>query len=337
MDARRIYPTQGKTTVTYSVAIRTLALSPDSLRKVLQGVFSQTIRPEKVVVYIARNYAIPSWRVGYEQYVYTDKGMMSQRALPYTELTSDYILMLDDDLVLAPATASRLLATADTEHTDLLGADVFQNHLLPVTARLTAAVSSLVMPHYRHDKAFRLRRDGAFSYIARPRRQYYSSDTCCGPLMLWRRESFLRLHAEDEKWIDTLGYAYGEDALLSYKATANGMKAGIDFRAEVTNLDSRTSSDRYRNDPQRLYIRAKAMFITWWRMCYKPHGNHRRGASGALFGGVLKYMWLTPVMLAFSAVTFSTTPIRAYLRGLRDGYRYVRSDIYLSIPPYIFR
>lgn len=335
MDAIEIYPTQGKTAVTYSVAIRTLALSPDSLRKVLQGVFSQTLLPEKVIIYIARNYATPSWRVGYEQYVYTDKGMMSQRALPYTELTSDYILMLDDDLVPAPATAARLLTTAETEKTDLLGADVFQNHLLPLTARLAAAVSSLVMPHYGHDKAFRLRRNGAFSYIARPRRQFYISDTCCGPLMLWRRESFLRLHAEDEKWIDTLGYAYGEDALLSYKATANGMKTGIDFRAEVTNLDSRTSSDRYRNDPRRLYIRTKAMFITWWRMCYKPHGNHCHGAAAALFGGTFKYLWLTSVMLALSAVRLSSTPIRAYLRGLRDGYRYVRSDTYLSIPPYI--
>lgn len=337
MDTLQIYKTQGKTIVTYSVAIRTLGLSPDSLRKVLQGVFSQTVMPEKVIIYIARGYAAPSWRVGYERYVYTDKGMMSQRALPYTELSSDYILMLDDDLVPAPDAAERLLTTAETEHTDLLGADVFQNHRLPAATRLLAAMTSLVTPHYGHDKAFRLRRDGAFSYIGRPQPQFYISDTCGGPLMLWRRESFLRLHAEEEKWIDTLGYAYGEDALLSYKAAANGMKTGIEFRAEVTNLDSRTSSDSYRNDSRRLYIRAKAMFITWWRMCYKPHGNHRRGASGALLGGVLKYLWLTPVMLAFSAVTFSTTPIRAYLRGLRDGYRYVRSDIYLSIPPYIFR
>lgn len=153
--------------------------------------------------------------------------------------------------------------------------------------------------------------------------------------MFWRTDSYKRIHANDERWIDSLGFSYGEDSLLSYKAAANGMKVGIDFGIDITNLDSRTDSNRYHNDPQRFYIRTKAIFITWWRMCYKPHGNNNRGSIKALLAGTFKFLWLLPVMLVTSAVTQSVKPFTFYLRGLRDGYHYVHSTEYTSLPPYI--
>lgn len=321
--------------MTYSVAIRTLGLSPDTLRQVLEGVFAQTVRPEKVIVYIAHGYSVPPWRVSDEQYIFVDKGMMHQRALRYKEIDSDYILMLDDDLLLSPSSAASLMAKAQSEHTDVIAADPFQNHKLPLKSKLLAGVTSLVFPHTSNKKAFILHRNGSFSYILNPQPQFYESDTCAGPIMFWLKDSFVRIDADAENWIDSFDFAYGDDALLSYKATANGLKVGVDFSLEVTNLDSRTSSDRYRQNPERFYIRTKAMFSTWWRMCYKPHGNARKGSTKALLAGTFKFTWLVPVMLATSVVSRSTTPIRAYFRGLRDGYRYVHSEPFSSLPPYI--
>lgn len=321
--------------MTYSVAIRTLGLAHDTLRLVLQGIKNQTVQPEKVIVYIADGYPSPPWRVMKEQYINVPKGMMSQRALPYSEITSQYILMLDDDLFMTPGTAERLLGIAAEKGTALLGADPFANHNMSAKSKLLAAITSLVFPHHSNDKAFRLRPNGSFSYISSPNPEYYPSDTCAGPIMLWHRKSFLSLHSTDETWIDSLRFSYGDDSLLSYKATANGLKVGIDFGAEIHNLDSRTSSDRYRKDPERFYIRTKAMFATWWRMCYKPHGNNRPGSFRALIAGSLKFAWLTPVMLATSVFGLSAIPFRAYIRGLCDGYRYVHSPSFQSIPPYI--
>ncbi len=321
--------------MTYSVAIRTLGLSPDSLRQVLERVFAQTLPPARVVVYIAKGYTIPSWRVGNEQYVSVDKGMMRQRALKYREIDSDYILMLDDDLLLSPTAASSLIAKANAENTDVIAADPFENHKLPLKDKLYAGITALVFPHIRQKSAYIQHSNGSFSYIHNPQPRFYKSDTCAGPIMLWRRNSFSSLNADAENWIDSFDFAYGDDALLSYKATANGMKVGVDFSVEVTNLDSRTSSDRYRNDPERFYIRTKAMFSTWWRMCYKPHGNASKGSTKALLAGTFKFTWLVPVMLATSVVSRSTTPIRAYFRGLRDGYKYVHSEPFSSLPPYI--
>lgn len=95
--------------LTYSVAIRTLGLSRESLTKTLQGVFRQTYAPETVNIYIAEGYEIPDFRVGTERYIYVGKGMMSQRALDYEEIDSDIILMLDDDIYLDSDVAQRMV------------------------------------------------------------------------------------------------------------------------------------------------------------------------------------------------------------------------------------
>lgn len=335
MVVDQIYQTQSRTILTYSVVIRTLALSPSTLRKVLEGVFSQTIRPEKVLIYIADGYPAPTWRVGDETYIHVKKGMMAQRALEYREVDSDYIMMLDDDLLLSPTAAERMLSTAATEHTDLLGGDPFRTHELPFSTRISAMITSLVFPHFDKRTAFRMHPTGSFSYISSPSKKYYPSDTCAGPLMFWRRSAYNRLHANVETWIDSLNFAYGEDALLSYKATANGMKVGIDFGIDITNLDSHTSSGQYRKDPQRYYTRTKALFITWWRMLYKPHGNHRKGNTKALIAGTFKFLWLAPVMAIASVANLSPVPFTSYLRALRDAYRYTQSPAYISLPPYI--
>lgn len=321
--------------MTYSIAIRTLALSQESLRKVLESIFRQTVLPEKVVIYIAQGYTAPLWRIASEEYVYVPKGMMRQRALKYDDLNSDYILMLDDDVELSSTAAEYLLKTAETERTDLLSADIFKNHKLPIKAKLFAALTSLVTPHFKQTIAFKLKQNGSFSYIAYPQARFYPSDTCPGPIMLWRKDSFVKVNAKDEIWIDSLGFAYGDDALLSYKAVANGMKVGIDFNVKVFNLDSRTSSNKYHKDKKRFYIRSKAIFINWWRMRYKPYGNHNSGELKALNSGIIKWIWLLFIMLTTSAATLSLTPITSFFRGMYDGYKYVHSPEYTSIPSYI--
>ena len=95
--------------LTYSIAIRTLGTAGEKFRRELQSIAAQTVQPEKVVVYIAKGYPRPEFTVGREEYVWVAKGMHSQRALRYDEITSDCILMLDDDVLLAPDRAEKML------------------------------------------------------------------------------------------------------------------------------------------------------------------------------------------------------------------------------------
>ncbi|MCH5325847.1 MAG: hypothetical protein J1E29_01430 [Duncaniella sp.] len=314
--------------LSYTVAIRTLALAPETLLRVIEGVFSQTVAPRSVRIYIAEGYAPPQWRVADERYISVPKGMMSQRLLDYEDVDTDCILMLDDDLVLGADVSGRLLEGMEQGGYDLMGADVCCSSSLSLLGKIKAAAVNLTLPHFNPRKGFVMRPSGSFSYPLSPEPLVLPSDTCAGPLMLWRVESYRALHLKDELWLECEGFSYADDALISYKAVVNGMRVGVDFGADVTNLDTRTSSNKYRNDPRRHFIRAKLITMAWWRMNYRPSGTP---SIRALIHGTGKLLWMGAVMTAVSIATLSPAPLMSALRGWRQGLREARR----LISPYV--
>ncbi len=319
----------------YSFAIRTLGTAGERFRKELESICAQTVQPERVVVYIAEGYERPDFTVGKEEYVWVPKGMMSQRVLPYDEITSDSILMLDDDVLLAPDSAEKMLYAMAEHNADCVGADVFQNHRMPLKTKVYAALTNLVFPHWRRKWAFKIRRNGSFSYNARPKSNFYWSQSCGGPAMLWRKEALLKIHLEDELWPDKLGFAYGDDQLESYKLYANSGRLGVLYDAGITNLDAQSSSGAFRKGAEYFYVRSKAMFMVWWRTCYKNGKDTAwtRFLTATAFS--LKALWLILVMTAAAIAKRDIRVLSSYFRGLRDGWEEVHSVEFKNLPPYI--
>ena len=127
--------------LTYSVAIRTLGKNPDVLKRELESVLQQTLQPDKVVIYIAEGFERPSFQVGKEEYVWVKKGMVAQRALEYREIDSDVILMLDDDVELAPDSAEKMLRAMDEHGMDCVAADTFKNQDMTTMQKMMAWVT----------------------------------------------------------------------------------------------------------------------------------------------------------------------------------------------------
>lgn len=50
--------------MSYSIAIRTLGTAGDKFNRELQSIACQTLKPEKVVIYIAQGYARPTGTIG---------------------------------------------------------------------------------------------------------------------------------------------------------------------------------------------------------------------------------------------------------------------------------
>lgn len=327
--------TEKSTQSTCSIAIRTLGTAGVLFRKELESLYAQTVQPERVVIYIAEGYERPHFTVGKEEYVWVKKGMMSQRVLPYDEITSDCILMLDDDLLLAPDSAEKMLRAMVKHGADCVGADVFQNHRMPLKTKIYAALTNLVFPHRSRKWAFKIRRNGSFSYNARPKRDFYWSQSCGGPAMLWRKEALLKIHLEDELWLDKLGFAYGDDQLETYKLHANHGRLGVLYDAGITNLDAQSSSGSFRKSAEHIYIRTKASLMTWWRMCYKNGKDTAcsRALASAAFG--FKSAWLFLVMCVAALIKWDCHYLTSYCKGLRDGRKEVNSPEFQALPPYI--
>ena len=322
--------------MTYSIAIRTLGTAGEKFRQELESIRAQTLQPDRVLVYIAEGYPRPGFTIGREEYIPVKKGMVAQRALPYDEVASDCILLLDDDVLLAPDSAERLLQAMEANNADCVAGDVFRNHAMPLRTKLSAAVTAWVLPHRSPKWAFRMRRSGSFSYNARPVESYYASQTCGGPAMLWRKSALHRIHLEDECWIDSLGFPYGEDALASYKLYRNGGRLGVLYDAGIQNLDAASASTAYKQSSERIYVRTIVSFLTWWRSCYRNGADTRRSRIAASISFGLKALWLIPVMACAALAWRDAKVLPLYFRGLRDGRRAAHSEPFRSLPPYIF-
>ena len=146
--------------------------------------------------------------------------------------------------------------------------------------------------------------------------------------MLWRKNALALVHLEDEKWLDALGFAYGDDALETYKLFRNGGRLGVLYDSGIENLDAGSSSGAFKKSPERIYVRTKASFMIWWRSLYR-NGKDTRGSRfmAALAFGV-KSLWLLPVMCVAGKVG-------SYFSGLRDGWKAVHAPEFQALPPYI--
>lgn len=317
----------------YSVAIRTLGLNPEVLRDELESINSQSVPPVKVVVYIAEGYPIPSFRVGEEKYVETHKGMVAQRAMNFTEISTPLILMLDDDVRLSPDSVERLLHALDIHKLDCIAADTFANHNLPLKTKLFAAITNLTFPHFGEKYAFKIHGNGSFSYLHRPEREVYMSQTAAGPCSLWRKDALIDTHFADELWMDTMGFAYNDDGMEFFKLFSNGGRLGVHFDSGVSNQDARTMSDSYRSDPRRFALRAKAIYLCWHRSLYlAAHCRRKRLTRCVAFW--TKATWLVPVhILTGIAMKDATIPV-LYIKGIIEGVRYSRTPEYRNLPPY---
>lgn len=319
----------------YSIAIRTLGTSGDKFVRLLDSIVTQTIKPEKVIIYIAEGYKKPTYSIGIEEYVEVKKGMVAQRALNYDEINNDYILMLDDDVELAPNSVELLLNAIIQNQADCVAADTFKNHKMSLVKKLYNAFTNLTFPHYSKNWAFKIITNGSSSYNNNPQNCFYLSQSAAGPASLWKKSTFIQMAMKDELWLDNLGFAYGEDAVMFNKLYKNGKKLGILYNANISHLDGKSNSANYHKDITKFYIRSKASFILWYRICYNLKSSNYFRKTYSFISFFIKLIWLIPIHLIASIKLRSIKVFYNYTKGIYDGIKYVNSEEYRKIPNYI--
>lgn len=318
----------------YSVAIRTLGTNPNLLKRELESIYKQSILPEKVMIYIAKGYPRPSFQISNEEYVWVKKGMVSQRALRYVEIESPYILLLDDDVELSPTSVEKMMNAIISYQADCVGADVFETYKLPFLQKFYAAVTNWVFPHFDRLKADKVRIMGSFSYNNNPEVSVLPTQCVGGPCSLWRKDEILRLRWQDELWMESLSnFAFGDDLVESYKSFINGGALLMIFDSMVKNLDGQSSSSNYHKDVKKFYVRSLMSFCNWWRIMYETRPNKIESLLCCLFFSV-KSLWIFFINVLAGILLLNIKVPYYYLKGIFDGWRYVHSQMYTTIPSY---
>ena len=321
----------------YSVAIRTLGTSGEKFVRELESIKRQTVQPEKVVVYIADGYNRPEYTVGKEEYVWVKKGMMSQRILRYDEIDSPLLLLLDDDIELAPDSVEKLIVAMDGNQLDCIAPDTFRNHKMPLLRKIYAGITNLVFPHYSDKWAFKIHGNGSFSYNNNIKKDVYLSQSAAGPASLWKKDVFLSLHLDDELWLERFGFPFGEDALTYNKLFKNGYRLGVHYNSGVKNLDGKSSSGAFQRNTRKFYVRSIASLLIWYRICFSPSNISIFKKIWAALSFSIKVIWLLLVNTLAAIRLMRPQVIYYYLKGLFDGIKLIHSKDFQSLPNYVVR
>lgn len=179
----------------YSVAIRTLGLAGDKYQQLLNSLDRQTIRPQRICVYLAEGYSVPKETIGWEEYFYVPKGMVAQRALSYSEIDTPYILFLDDDLSFPPDTVERMFYLLQEYQADVISPDIFPNAERPLLSELMMTLSGRMRAR-RDDRdwGYKVMANAGYSYNASPQEDVYRSQTNAGACFLCSKVDFLKIH-----------------------------------------------------------------------------------------------------------------------------------------------
>lgn len=258
----------------YTAVIRTLGKGGGYYQKTLDSLILQSIPPSAIIVYIAEDYPLPSETVGVERYVYVKKGMVAQRALPYDEVDSEFILFLDDDVYLPPTGVETLYHELQQYKGDVISPYVFYNHKKSIKDKIRLAVFGReVCRLFGNRWGFKVLSTAGFSYINNPKKAVYESQTNAGPCFLCRKEDFLNIKYEDELWLDEAPYAFPEDQVMYYKMHLSGLKILTSYDSGIVHLDAGSSTGGVDRTCKVIYSEYRNKLIFWYRFLYSDERN----------------------------------------------------------------
>ncbi len=311
----------------YTAVIRTLGKAGDKYQRLLDSLVVQTILPKEIIVYIAEGYELPKETIGIERYVYVKKGMMAQRALPYTEVGTEYMLCLDDDLELASNTVERMHYLLIENGADVISPDIFPNAERSLGSELMMTLSGRMRARRGDNRwGYKVMRTAGYSYNKSPNGEVLESQSNAGACFLCRKHDFNKIALQQELWIDKIPYALGEDQIMYYKMFWSGMKILTWYNHDIVHLDAGDN-----RSPKRVQTLIYCDFwfktIFWHRFIYLPETS------------LLKKMWSVICIgyvyvftLGISLLKGQWNIFKLKKSAISEAKKFLRSEEYQSLP-----
>lgn len=320
-----------KLNVSYTAVIRTLGVAGDKYQRLLDSLKSQSIPPQDILVYIAKGSPLPEETIGVERYVYVNKGMVAQRALAYDEVNTEYILFLDDDLEFPADTVENMFAILNRHNGDVISPDIYPNSDRPVYSEIMMTISGRMRPRYRDDYwGYKVMETAGYSYNKKPMRDVYPSQTNAGACFLCRKEDFLRIHFEEEIWLDRMSYPIGEDQTMYFKMYCSGMTVLTWYNHKFIHLDAGNNMS-YEKELKRLYCDIFFKSVFWHRFLYLPQRSMLKR-----FRSVFSIVYYLTFAILISLVKFQFGVLSSKVTALRDAYLFVKSNEYKDMPEIVY-
>lgn len=316
----------------YCVAIRTLGTAGEKYQTLLDSLNRQTIRPKKILVYIPDGYDLPKETIGWEEYIRSPKGMITQRSLSFDEIETEYILFCDDDLWLADDFVEQLYRGLQELQGDCISPDIYKIQGSSFVSKIKKAIAGYAFPRRNDGWAFKIMRNGGYTYNSNPKHVVLPTQSAAGACMLIRKNAYQAIHFEDERWMEDFGFTLGEDLLFYYKLYTYGFKVLIHFAAGIEHLDGGTGSKALPKDWMRK--NSSLNVVVPYRIKYNVVKNNGFHKFLIIWSCCLRHIERMIFYTIKYAVQQRKFVLFEYIKGLRDGWKYVHSSSYLEVPKF---
>ena len=312
----------------YTAVIRTLGKAGMKYQQLLNSLNRQTKKPKKIIVYIAEGFDIPKETIGWEEYIFVKKGMIAQRALGYSEIDSEYILFLDDDVYLPEIAVEKMYQYLIDNSADVISPDVFPNSERSILGKIMMAISGRMI--CRRDDGmwgYKVMRNSGYSYNGNPKPGVYWSQTNAGPCFLCRKNDFLKIHLDEELWMDKLKYAMGDDQVMYYKMYLSGLKQLTWFHSGIKHLDAGTAMMNNEKEKMLIYSDLRFKIIFWHRFIYLLDNSFVSRMWSCLCLGYTIVFTLFISLLKLNRIIFLLKS-----KAIKDATDFIKSEEYKKIP-----
>lgn len=315
----------------YCVSIRTLGTAGEKYQTLLNSLDRQTIRPKKILVYIPFGYELPKETIGKEEYVRCPKGMVTQRSLPFDEIDTDFILFCDDDIWLADDFVESLFKGLQDNNGDCIAPDVFRIQEMSTLGKIKKAIAGYAFPRKDDGWAFRIMRNASYTYNAQPSKAVLPTESAAFACLLIKKKIYQSIHYYDERWMEDFGYPLGDDLLFFNKLFIMGYVTLVHYQAGIKHLDAGGGSRTFIADKFRKGIALD--FVIQYRIKYSLKDNSVFEKLLCICSTFIKnaeqLLFISAKELMRGNFVFVN-----YLKGIRDGYKYIHSNKYKQIPAF---
>lgn len=324
--------------ISFSIAIRTLGRAGAKYQKLLDSIAQSEIQPEKVVVVLPEGYSKPKERLGYEELVYCPKSMVGQRLEALKYIDSEYTLFLDDDISFPPDFISKIAQPLIQKMYDCSTGPLFSFFPASRAGVLAGTVTaSVAVSLFHRDMYVKILRSGGWSYhtFNTEEERYYPTESFAWTCFLIRTQTMRNLSMEDEiRWLEKNEYAYGDDRVMAYKLVKRGYRACIVSNALYDHNDAKTSTSPAEiSNIKPYYCRGFFQIVFWHRFIQKTEQSKMLKFVNFL---CIAYWTISTFcyQLLKAVLTRGYWPLfHAFMQGIKDGIRYVRSEEYKRLMP----
>ena len=314
----------------YSVAIRTLGTAGEKYQETLDSIQRQLLKPEKIMVYIPYGYDLPKETIGVEEYVRCEKGMVTQRSLPFDEISSDYILFLDDDLSFEPDFVRLLFDGLIAKDGDCICPDIYSVHNNSTLIKIRDFFGGTI-PHFDKRWSFKIRLDGHYSYNSNPTDGVLLTQSGAGACILCKKNAYKAIHFEDERWLDQFHFGLGEDQLFVYKLYRYGYRVLTSYDSKIIHLNAGAGHDsNYLNNA---IASGFCRYMIWYRTIYTYSKSviwKVRCYTAMLMCIIICFPLNIAIVLKHQSVDY----LIAITKGRRRAKQFTKSEMYSKVPSY---